>query len=235
VTDEAKGDTEKWVSSKGAKYAYGYDKGSKLARYFNVSGIPAAVLVDASGTVVWQGHPGSLDESLLAKATSGALPKPLWEWTAAAKAVKNALLKKQYKLALEESAKLTEADGGPAIKSAIEGIVKSKVEGMKTAFEKGDFLGAETASNALQKELDGLPEQAEAAKMAADIKADAKAAPVLKAQRQIAKIREADLSKRKDIDAAIEDLQKLQKNVPGTFAAEEAAALILQLRASKKK
>lgn len=232
MTDEGKGDTEKWIAAKGAKYAYGYDKGGKLSRYFGVNGIPHVVLIDANGVVLYSGGAGGYSEELLRKATAGALTKPLWEWTAAAKNVKSALLKQQFKVAIDEAAKLGEPDGGPGIKASIEGMVKAKVEQMKEAYKKGDFLGAETAAKDLQKDLAGLPEQAEAVKTAADIAANTAAEPVLKNQRQIAKIREKAPTKRKEIEAAIEDLTKIRKSASGTFAAEEADALTLQLRAA---
>jgi hypothetical protein len=235
VTSEGTSDTEKWVASKGAKYAYAYDKGGKLSSYFGIRGIPAAVLIDASGTVVWSGHPGGIDESAIEKAVAGALPKPLWEWSGAAKGVKNALLKRNYKKALEEAAKLGEDDGGPMIKSQIEGIVKSRVEGMKKAYDEGDYLEAETASKALVKELAGLPEADEAAKVAADLEANDQAQPILKAQRQVAKLAAAELSKRKEIDAAIEDLKDIAKKHPGTVAARQADALVETLRKAKSK
>lgn len=232
MTDEGKGDTEKWIAAKGAKYAYGYDKGGKLSRYFGVSGIPHVVLLDANGIVLYSGGAGGYTDELLRKATAGALPKPLWEWSAAAKNAKAALQKQQFKVAIDEAAKLGEPDGGPAIKTALEGMVKAKVEGMKAAYQKGDMLGAETASKSLQKELAGLPEQADAAKMAADITANTAAEPVLKNQRLIAKIREKAPTKRKEVEAALEDLAKIRKSASGTYAAEEADALTLQLRAA---
>jgi hypothetical protein len=40
VTGEGKKDTEPWIESKGAKYAYAYDKGGAFARWFGVGGIP---------------------------------------------------------------------------------------------------------------------------------------------------------------------------------------------------
>jgi len=231
VTDEGKGDTEKWIEAKGAKYAYGYDKGGKLARYFGVTGIPHVVLIDASGVVLYSGGAGGANEELLRKATAGALPKPLWDWPAAAKGVKAALLKQQYKSALDEAQKLGEPDGAPLL-AAVQGMVTAKVAVMKGAYEKGDFLGAENAAKSLQKDLAGLPEHAEAVKTAADIAANTEAAGVLKNQRAIAKIRDKAPTKRKEIEAAIEDLAKIQKSAKGTFASGEAEALSLQLRAA---
>lgn len=235
VTSEGKSETEPWVAKKGAKYAYAYDKGGALARYFGVKGIPAAVLIDATGTVVWSGHPSSLEESVIEKSTSGALSKPLWEWTGAAKGVKTALMKRDYKAALDGAAKLGAGDDGPAILAALQAMVKNRVEGMKAAYAEGNFYGAESEASALSKELAGLPEKPDADQVLADLKANKDAAPILKAQRQIAKIREAGLTKSKEIDAAIDDLKKIGKELPSTYAATEASALITQLQATKSR
>jgi thioredoxin-like negative regulator of GroEL len=230
VTGDAESDADKWIEKHGAKYAYAYDKPGKLKRYFGITGIPHAVLIDASGTVVWSGHPGELPIDALQKSLAGALPKPLWEWTPASKPVQAALLKRSYAKALEEAAKLSEADGGPEIKTSIQGIVQARVEGLRRSYEAGDFLGADTAASLLVKELDGLPEKETASKILADIKANKDAQPVIKTQKQIAKLRAAGLSKRKEIEKAIEDLLEIQSEHPGTFAAKEADALIAELR-----
>ncbi len=230
MTGETASETEPWIAKHGAKYAYAYDKGNKLKRYFGIGGIPAAVLVDASGTVVWAGHPAELPIEALQKSLAGALPKPLWDWTPASKPVQAALLKRNYAKALEEAAKLSEADGGPEIKTSIQGIVQARVEGLRRSYEAGDFLGADTAASTLVKDLDGLPEKEVASKILADVKANKDAQPVIKAQKQIAKLRAAGPSKRKEIEKAVEDLLEIQSEHPGTFAAKESEALIAELR-----
>ncbi len=235
MTGEGKGETDKWVADKGAKYAYGYDKAGKLSNYFGVKGIPHVVIVDASGTVVYNGGAGAYSDAILAKATAGALPKPLWEWSAASKNTKAALMKRQYKQALDEAAKLGEADDGAVIRAAIEGMVKSKVELARLAYEQGDFLGAERSAAALTKELAGLPQVAEVEKIAADVKANPAAEDVIKLQKQIAKIREKAPTKRKDIEGALDDLKKIRAAPNAGYAATEAEQLIEQLRAALTK
>lgn len=232
MTGEGKGETEKWIEAKEAKYAYGYEKTGSLARYFGVKGIPHVVIIDANGVVVYNGGAGGYSDDLLRKATAGALATPIWEWSAAAKSAKAALLKKQYKAALDEAAKLPEADGGPAITEAIKGMVKGKVALLKAAFEKGDFLGALNDAKELRKDLAGLPEEAEAAKVEADIDAHPSAADVIKLQKQIAKIRDKAPTKRKEVEKAVEDLKKIEKAGEGGYAATEAAQLAEQLRQS---
>ena len=80
VTSEGAGSTEPWIDEKGARYAYAYDKGGQLSRWFGVSGIPHAALVDPMGEVVWTGHPGKLDSKLVEQSLAGALAKPVWAW-----------------------------------------------------------------------------------------------------------------------------------------------------------
>lgn len=213
------------------KYAYAYDKGGKLARHFGVEGIPHAVLVDASGTVVWEGHPGELEEAKLQSALQGALPKPLWDWSPAAKGAKDALLKHSYKAALDQAAKLKESDGAADVLAAVQGVIKSRVDGLRQDFERGDFLGAQTTAQALQKDLAGLPELEEASKVLSAIAANKDAPRVIKGQQKVAKIRAADNSKKKELTAAIESLRKLRQEYPGTFVEKDADELITQLGA----
>jgi thioredoxin-like negative regulator of GroEL len=231
VTSEGKNDTEAWVKQHGAEYAYAYDKGGKLSSYFGIPGLPHAVLIDASGTVIWKGHPGEFDPKLIEQAIQGALTKPLWEWSKAAGGVKAALLKRDYKTALDGASKLAAADDGPSIAGALQAMVKSRVDAMQAAYAQGDYLFADNESKLLSKQLVGLPELEAANKMIADLTANKDAAAVIKVQKQIAKLREA--SKSKEIDGAIEDLKKIAKTPPNPFVGAEASKLIDQLRAKK--
>lgn len=229
VTDEGVSDTEKWIANKGAQYGYAYDKGGKLQRFFGVRGIPHAVLIDASGTVVWRGHPGTLEESSLEGAVRGTLAKPVWEWSGAAKGVKVALQKRAYKSALDQAMKLGAADNGAEIVASIQEMVKARVDAMKGAFEKGDFLGAQTAAVVLEKELAGLGEASESTKVVADITADKQALSVIKGQQKVAKIRATEMTKRKDLVAGIDALRKIKTDYAGTYVETEVTALIKQL------
>jgi hypothetical protein len=235
VTSEGASETEKWIEEKGVEYAYAYDKGGKLSRHFGVGGIPHAVLIDASGTVAWSGHPGALEESKITTALQGAFSKPLWEWSPAAKGAKSALLKRAYKSALDQAAKLDAASGGPEIVASIQGVVQGRVDGLRGSFDKGDFLRAQTEAEALQKELVGLPQLEEATKVLGAIAADKSAQTVIKGQQKLAKIRAGEPSKKKEISAAIESARKLKQDYPGTYVEQDADALITQLGERLKK
>lgn len=235
VTSEAAGVTEKWAEEKGAEYAYAYDKGRKLSRWFGVSGIPDAALIDPSGEIVWRGHPGGLNGGIIEEHLAGALPKPLWEWPASAKGVSNALLKQQYAKALKAAAKL-KGDDAEEILAIIRSMIASKVAGLKAAHEKGDFLGAQERGTNLQKQLSGLPEADEAAKILAAIKANKGAKAIIKAQKNVAKIAAevAELRKNKDADKLTKKLKKIMEKYPETYAHEEAKVLTERVHKMRK-
>lgn len=211
------------------KYAYAYDKGGKLARYFGVNGIPHAVLVDADGVVVWKGHPGALEEAQLQMATLGALPHPSWEWPEEARGVRAALQKRDFKGALEQAAKLTPAAGGIDVAREVQSMVTARVDAMKGARERGDFLGAQKLALALQKDLGGLPEADEAGRVAAEIAADKQAQDVIKGQQKVAKLRDKNLGKKKERVAVMDELRKLKKDYAGTYVVTEADALVQRI------
>jgi len=217
------------------KYAYAYDKGGKLARFFGVSGIPHSVLVDGNGTVVWAGHPAGLTDSLITQATQGTLPLPLWEWPSEAKAVRSALQKKAFKTAIDAAADLSADARGEEIRAALKGMVQSRMEFLEGALAKGDFLTVVETSASLKKELAGLPEEARVGEIASQVAADDKAQEVLKGQQKLAKIRAKGARKEKDVRAAISDLQKLKKDYPGTFVESDADSLIRSLEASLRR
>jgi hypothetical protein len=234
VTDEGKKETEGFVTATSMKYAYAYDKGGKLASFFGVSGIPHAAIIDPTGKIVWEGNPGGLGKEVIEKYLTGALPKPMWEWPASAAAARTALQKGKYADALAAAAKIPEADGGAAIQSALTAMIQGRVSGMKASFTEGDFLSAKNAAIELQKTFDGLPEKAEADKMLADIKANADAEKIMKAQKSIRDLLGQRLGKSREYEKALTDLQKIQKELEGTFAAKEAGEALNTIRKRKQ-
>jgi len=58
LSDEASGTVEKHMGIHGMTYPIG--TGAKGSRAFGVKGIPAAFLIDHTGTILWQGHPGNV-------------------------------------------------------------------------------------------------------------------------------------------------------------------------------
>lgn len=74
--DRNESDVVNFVNSRGIKYPVAIDDGTE-SRY-GISGIPAAVLVDAAGVVVWSGHPGEEGfEAVIAKTLENVPPPVL--------------------------------------------------------------------------------------------------------------------------------------------------------------
>ena len=222
VTTEDKKDTENWIKSKGVKYAYAYDKTGRLHDKLGISGIPHSILFDARGKIVWEGHPAELTPEIIEGALAGALPRPLFEFPPSTSAVKNALAKHNYALALSEAAKVPESDGGKELKSVVEGIVTARVAGMNASLKEGDLLGAHEQASALKKELEGLPEAAEAEKTLAAIKSDKSAERVIAGQKKLHAMSEKKVTRKADFERLVADLEKMSKDYAGTFVAKEA-------------
>jgi hypothetical protein len=230
VTSESESSTVPWIEKTGAKYAYAYDKGGKVARFFGVSGIPHAILVDPAGKVVWRGHPASLDAGTIESGIAGALTRPLYSWPSSAKAAAQAVVKGDWAGALEKAAKIGEEDGGPGIVAEIQGLIESRVKVAEAALAEGNFYEAQEQGEALVKGLRGLPEQERAQKVVDGVDQHPDAKKVLDAQKKIRKIRSKEPSKRKDVEKAMEDMKDIVKDLPGTYAAQEASAYMEQLR-----
>lgn len=83
----------------------------------------------------------------------------------------------------------------------------------------------------LAQGLGDLEHAAKVAARVAQVEADAGAKPVIEAQKRIRKMRAKAPSKRKEIEAQVEDLEKIQSEMRGTYAATEAGQYLDQLRA----
>jgi hypothetical protein len=231
VTEESDSLTEPWVAKHGASYAYAYDKGGKLKRFFGVNGIPHAVLIDATGTVVWSGHPVGLTEDMLTEHLGGTLAKPIFEWPSAAKGVAKALTKGDFAGALAGARALSDTDGGPEVVAQVSGLIDARAAQIESWHKAGNFLDVLERGGKLAKGLADHEHAAKVAALVAEVEADAQAKPVIEAQKRIRKMRAKDPSKRKEIEAQMEDLEKIRNDMRGTYAAEEAGAYLDQLRA----
>lgn len=229
VTDEGKGLTEKWVAKHGVTYPYAYDKGGKLKRWFGVRGIPHAVLIGPSGKILWRGHPGQLSETVVKRQLGGTLSIPLWEWECRAAA--KAMEKGDWSKALEEA----RADEATEIVASIEGFVADQVATMKEANENGDYLGAYRKAGKLKKALSGMPEGDEASTLYDALKADDHAQAVIDVQEKLEKLAEkvGEADKIKAVEKIEDKVRKLKEELPGSYAEEQARALLDRLAKQK--
>jgi len=236
VTNESKGQTEPWIESKGVRYAYAYDRGGKLSRALGVRGIPNAVLVDASGTIIWQGHPGNLEKSTIKEALGNAIKLPIYEWGKSAKSIKKAFLKGDYGKAIAAADKLAKQDdNGAKIGGILRGMLASQVSGLQSSLKAGDVHRAYAGAKALYNNVKGLPERDLLDGMLKDIAKSPELSKLLDVQSKLADILGMEREKRKDCDGCTKKLKKLLRGYEGTHTGELIEAAIEEMRLAKGK
>jgi cytochrome c biogenesis protein CcmG, thiol:disulfide interchange protein DsbE len=67
LSDEKKSVIKPFAEAKKMEYHVGIDNGGKLNKQLKIQGIPHAVLVNKAGEIVWEGHPGMLQDADIEK------------------------------------------------------------------------------------------------------------------------------------------------------------------------
>lgn len=67
ITRESNEAIDKLVADYGALYSIGYDAGGKTYESFGVKFVPFTMLVDAKGTLIWQGNLGNITDDNVSK------------------------------------------------------------------------------------------------------------------------------------------------------------------------
>jgi hypothetical protein len=225
------------VKSKGATYAYAYDKGLKLFGQLGFGGFPSAVLVDAAGMVVWSGSSGNLQKGTIEEHLKGALPKPMWEWPDETKDLRKAILKGDLAKSVSISTDLaSKGEEFESVANAVKAMVAGKAAAVEGAHAKGDFLAAETLGKSLLRSLKGLPEAERVDAVLDAMKADRNTRGVIKAQKALAKIKDErpKLNRAKKVDEAIGQVERIIRSVPGTYAEATGKELIAELEKAKE-
>ena len=239
MTSESESQTEPWVKDKGANYAYAYDRGGKLANALGVRGIPNAVLVDPSGTIIWQGHPGSLSSSQIEKALEGAISLPVYEWGKSAKSIKKAFLNQEFAKAIEAADKLGQKEeSGKQIAGLLRGMVTSRVAALQADLEKGDVFKALSGAEALSKNLKGLPERDTLEELITKVSKDPVLSEVSEVQGKLNDIMSDERKKWKDCDASVKKLKKLLEGHEGSYTGtliEKAIEAVAEERRALKR
>ena len=244
MTDESKEKTEPWVEKHGAKYPYAYDKGGKLFNALKCRGYPSAVLVSPDWTVVWAGHPASLQESTIEQHIGGASRTPVGinaiarTWPKEAAPVKKALLKKDYAKALDAALKVSgQSPEGQQVVDTVRQLITSNVEGVLSLKEKGDYLHFTQRAKELARSLDGLEEGEKLEALLDEVKKDKQAQKCIKGQKALARVSKmlGKVRKKKDLDPLIAQCEKLADKYDGTYAGEQARSTAEDLRGQKDK
>ena len=220
VTHEGPKDTERYIKKNRVKHAYAYDEGGELSRWFGVTGIPHAVLVDPTGTVAWRGHPSQLSPAIIERALQGALDKPLWEWPENSRGVQKLLFEGRYAKALSDARAL-------GMETLVQERIAAKVAGIEQAFERGDYYAARTRAEEAVKLLEGLPEHQRALDTIRKIDSDPARVKVLQGQKRLADLSVAvgSVSQVARAEKLVTELTALAGEFPDSPIAKRAVEL----------
>lgn len=227
MTDEAKPVTDHWIEQRDAEFAYGFDKKNDLARWFGVRGIPHAVLVDPSGTILWRGQPQNLKSSTIDEALKGALETPISDWPKSASKVAKYVRKADFAKAVQEAEKLG-AEGGSVL-AAVRQLADGKRDSIERWIDQGDYLNATERGKGYLKELKGLPQGEAIERMLTEVEEDDDAQDVLDAQERVAKLMGRKI-KKGSIPKLTRELKQIAAKYAGTGAGRDAKAALQRLR-----
>ena len=62
---DALSDLEEHLHEEGIEFPVLHDAGGRICSQFQVTGYPTAYLIDRDGKVVWEGHPGGQEVSMI--------------------------------------------------------------------------------------------------------------------------------------------------------------------------
>lgn len=230
-TDGSSRDLPTFIKSK--QITYIISVGKDIGTGWGVSGIPHVFLVDAEGKVAWSGHPGSLDDALVAKLVKSAKPPgppaPRFEKAAAAPKVAKAEAAAsagKVGAAIKDLEKLAESkkeDESAAAKSALDVITAwragqdAEIDKLKTS---GDVFAAWKQADALATAYSGHDD----AKALKDLAAMLKKDPAYDAGKEYARLAAIPAAGRSDPRFA-KQVDAFLKKWPDGWYAEQVKAL----------
>lgn len=226
--------TQEWVATHKAEYAYAYFEGTAFSTAVGQAAWPHATLVGPDGTILWTGHPASLDTRLIEANLENAITKPLFEWDSAVKSVAEALRARELGKALKDAEKLFEKgvkDSDVALETANR-LVKGAVKSVESAFEAGNFLDAHTNAKRYAKQLKGLDAATRLEEVIAHCETDPEAKRIVDAQQKLRSLLGKRLRKKREADSLLEKLHATAKEFEGTYVAVEALRAVDEVKAN---
>lgn len=190
-------------------------------------GYPHALLVDSTGTIIYQGHPASINDGLIEKAIETALTVPLYEWPDDLKKAASSLRKGDLGKALGEVEK--EGEAHAAIAASLQKMIEGRLALVQKSADAGDWLAVKTSGEALADAIKDRPE-AKAVDALLDRLKESDAKDILKAQEKLEKIFERDI-KAKQFESLQKKIDKIAEDFPtGSAVHRDAARAHARLR-----
>lgn len=219
--------TVEWMDKGRAEYAYAFDPLDKLYYAIGAPPIPACLLVDPHGTILFGGYPEDLKDEVIEKAAADALTEPLFQWPEELAKSAAALRKGKLGKAITEA----EAAGDLYAEyvAELEALLDGQVSLLEAAFEEGDYLKVITIAKELEDAVEGRPQAERVEPLVKEIRKDRDKRMVLEAQEDIQKLL-AKKIKRKDVQKHVDDLEELRERFPGTIVDRDVDRAIARLR-----
>lgn len=233
VLERRPDEAPQWIEERGANFAYAYERGDELTRFAHARTFPRALVLDPTGEVMWAGHAGQLDAEAVAPHVEGGLPRPLFEYPREADRVVKELRRGELGAALEEAQALAadHPELGAELVEGVRGLVRLRVERLRAARQRGDYLEVLDDGDDVARMLAGLPEVDGVEALVDAVEDDADARDVAAAQRTVERLRAriVKLDKKRDADALLEKLARLRDEHPDDHAGIDAKVALAEL------
>lgn len=230
MTDGPADKTHTWAKRLGVKYAYGFDSSQYCLRQ-NVFVYPFALLVDASGVVVWRGKPGDVTGKLLTPHLAGTLTKPLCDWPEELDEVVRLLRHDRLAMALSRCQAITKDKKALAsYPGEVQKLISASVAGLETLLRTGDFAQALERGERIESHLGKLPEATRVKAVMKTLRTSEAAKAGLKQQAEWAAIEAVWPKTRKDVDAQMTSLTAFAKKHEKSVSAHRARLRIGHLK-----
>ncbi|MAG54654.1 MAG: hypothetical protein CMJ83_00015 [Planctomycetes bacterium] len=222
MTDGDAKRTVPWVKKLKMKYAYGYDNKFPWVFSFNIWTYPYALLVAPNGTVAWAGHPEKLDEDLIRRTLKGALTTPLFRWPQAVADVRTAIREGKLKVALDRVKALAAKTPTLAMwVGEVQKLITARVSGLAAAKKAGDYCTVLDRGDAVQEQLQDLPEEEKVAELMNSVFDDEQAIATWNTQTRLRTLKATMPRTKQEADDAIKKLEALMKANPASAVVAE--------------
>lgn len=237
ITKQDRAAVDKFVEETGAKHPIVLESSDSMSNY-GCNSYPSSFLIGPDGRILWTGHPGNLQDSVIEEALQQAQILP--EFPKALASARKQFDKEKFAdaqtavLKAIEGGKLEEADAAVATKidTWLTWYAESTVTEAGKSAEAGDFYEAWVAYEDISKGYKGSAIGKRAASLAAELLSDGEKKDEIKAGDRFAKIRAEirGMSSKKTLKALAPMTGKSYRD---TRAGKAAAALIAELEAAE--
>lgn len=232
VCPDGRAEIAAFVARNSVTYACCNDPDAKIALAFGVGSVPASVLVNPAGKIVWMGLPVELPEATLTAALAPAIHRFAYEFPPAWKAIGERVQKHEFGAALQALDKLppeTDAAFAEKVRADIQGWAADFKALVDAEVAAGDVPFAIDALTRVAARFKGTPTADELTAPIAAWKADPKLAPELKAGKLLAQARDCEVKLNYRAAAALyEQVMKTCKATRGAVRAKAARERIAE-------